>query len=210
MASSGSGNTSIVHKSRQTILEYLSNQGYNISDYENTSINEVHIMLQNKQLDMLLENDEGKKVYVKYHLAKSLRPQYIHDIIDDLFNLEQILNSEDSLVVIIKDEPNDTMVNLLKHLYADRGIFIAVFNIARLQFNILEHVMVPAHKKLTDTEIVDFKKEFNITNNSQIPEISRFDPVALAIGMRPDNICKIVRPSRIAITGDYYRICINN
>ena len=68
MASSGSGNTSIVHKSRQTILEYLSNQGYNISDYENTSINEVHIMLQNKQLDMLLENDEGKKVgaYNKY------------------------------------------------------------------------------------------------------------------------------------------------
>ena len=30
MASSGSGNTSIVHKSRETILEYLSNQGYNI------------------------------------------------------------------------------------------------------------------------------------------------------------------------------------
>lgn len=210
MASSGSGNTSIVHKSRETILEYLSNQGYNISDYENTSINEVHIMLQNKQLDMLVENDEGRKVYVKYHLAKSLRPQYIHDIIDDLFNLEQILKPEDSVVVIIKDEPNDTMINLLKHLYADRGIYIAVFNIARLQFNILEHVMVPNHKKLSDEEIVAFKKEFNITSNDQIPEISRFDPVALAIGLRPDNICKIIRPSRISITGDYYRICINN
>ena len=44
-------------------------------------------MLQNKQLDMLVENDEDRKVYVKYHLAKSLRPQYIHDIIDDLFQL---------------------------------------------------------------------------------------------------------------------------
>ena len=158
MASSGSGNTSIVHKSRETILEYLSNQGYNISDYENTSINEVHIMLQNKQLDMLVENDKGRKVYVKYHLAKSLRPQYIHDIIDDLFNLEQILKPEDSVVVIIKDEPNDTMINLLKHLYADRGIYIAVFNIARLQFNILEHVMVPNHKKLSDEEIVVLRK----------------------------------------------------
>ena len=210
MASSGSGNTSIVHKSRQTILEYLSNQGYNISDYENTSINEVHIMLQNKQLDMLVENDEDRKVYVKYHLAKSLRPQYIHDIIDDLFNLEQILKPEDTLIIIIKDEPNDTMINLLKHLYADRGIYIAIFNIARLQFNILEHVMVPTHKKLSSDEIVAFKKEFNITADDQIPEISRFDPVALAIGLRPDNICKITRPSRISITGDYYRICINN
>ena len=212
MATSGSGNTSIVHKSRETILKHLSNQGYNISDYENTSINEVHIMLQNKQLDMLVENDKERKVYVKYHLAKSLRPQYIHDIIDDLFNLEQILKPEDSIIVIIKDEPNDTMVELLKHLYADRDIFIAVFNIARLQFNILEHVMVPSHVKLTDTNVDEtlFKKTFNITSDEQLPTISRFDPVAQAIGLRPGEICKIVRPSRISITGEYYRICINN
>jgi len=210
MATAGSGNTSTVHKSRQTILQHLSNQGYNTGDYDNTSINEVHIMLQNKQLDMLVENSENGKVYVKYHLAKSLRPQYIHDIIDDLFNLEQILSIKDTIVVIIKDEPNDTMINLLKHLYADQGIYIAIFNIARLQFNILEHIMVPKHKKLTDEEIVAFKKEFNITNNDQIPTISRFDPVALAIGLKPNNICQITRPSRISITSKYYRFCINN
>jgi len=209
MATAGSGNTSIVHKSRQIILEHLSNQGYNTGDYDNTSINEVHIMLQNKQLDMLVENSEKGKVYVKYHLAKSLRPQYIHDIIDDLFNLEQILKVEDSIVVIIKDEPNDTMINLLKHLYADRGIYIAIFNIARLQFNILDHIMVPNHKKLTSEEVIDVKKKFNITKSDQIPGISRFDPVALAIGLKPDNICKIIRPSKIGITEDYYRICLN-
>lgn len=209
MATAGSGNTSIVHKSRQIILEHLNNQGYNTGDYDNTSINEVHIMLQNKQLDMLVENSEKGKVYVKYHLAKSLRPQYIHDIIDDLFNLEQILKVEDSIVVIIKDEPNDTMINLLKHLYADRGIYIAIFNIARLQFNILDHIMVPNHKKLTSEEVIDVKRKFNITKSDQIPGISRFDPVALAIGLKPDNICKIIRPSKIGITEDYYRICLN-
>ena len=210
MATAGSGNTSIVHKSRQTILQHLSNQGYNTDDYDNTSISEVHSMLQNKQLDMLVENNEKNKVYVKYHLAKSLRPQYIHDIIDDLFNLEQILSIKDTIVIIIKDEPNDTMINLLKHLYADQGIYIAIFNIARLQFNILEHIMVPKHKKLTDEEIVAFKKEFNITNNDQLPTISRFDPVALDIGLKPNNICQITRPSRISITSKYYRFCINN
>ena len=210
MANSGSGNTSVVHKSRETILNYLENQGFNVSDYKDTSVNEVHIMIQNKQLDMLMSNSEDQKVYVKYHLGKSLRPQYIHDMIDDLFNLEQVLTKEDMLVVIIKDEPNDTMVNLLKHLYADRGIYIAVFNIARLQFNILEHSMVPKHEKLSEEEIVEFKKKYNVVSNDQIPQISRFDPVALAIGLRPNNICKIVRPSRISITSDYYRFCINN
>jgi DNA-directed RNA polymerase subunit H (RpoH/RPB5) len=212
MASSGtgSGNTSVVHKSREIMLKYLDNQGYNVSDYNDTSVNEVHSMIQNKQLDMLMDNNDNRKVYVKYHLGKSLRPQYIHDIIDDLYILEQILTIEDMLIVIIKDEPNDTMVNLLKHLYADKQIYISVFNINRLQFNILEHIMVPEHKKLTNEEAIKFKKDENINNDSQIPEISRFDPVALAIGLKPGDICKIIRPSRISITSDYYRFCINN
>ena len=212
MASSGtgSGNTSVVHKSREIILKHLDYQGYNVSDYNDTSINEVHLMIQNKQLDMLMNNSDDKKVYVKYHLGKSLRPQYIHDMIDDLYNLEQILTKEDMLIVIIKDEPNDTMINLLKHLYADRQIYISVFNINRLQFNILEHIMVPKHTKLTSEEAIKFRKDENINNDSQIPEISRFDPVALAIGLKPGDICKILRPSRISITSDYYRFCINN
>ena len=212
MASSGtgSGNTSVVHKSREIILKHLDYQGYNVSDYNDTSINEAHLMIQNKQLDMLMNNSDDKKVYVKYHLGKSLRPQYIHDMIDDLYNLEQILTKEDMLIVIIKDEPNDTMINLLKHLYADRQIYISVFNINRLQFNILEHIMVPKHTKLTSEEAIKFRKDENINNDSQIPEISRFDPVALAIGLKPGDICKILRPSRISITSDYYRFCINN
>ena len=70
--------------------------------------------------------------------------------------------------------------------------------------------MVPKHTKLTSEEAIKFRKDENINNDSQIPEISRFDPVALAIGLKPGDICKILRPSRISITSDYYRFCINN
>ena len=41
-----------------------------------------------------------------------------------------------------------------------------------------------------------------------IPEISRYDPVALALLMKPGEICKIQRQSRTAILSDFYRICI--
>ena len=51
------------------------------------------------------------------------------------------------------------------------------------------------------------KKRYNIVNDTELPEISRYDPVAQAIGMRPGQICKIIRPSKTAITTDYYRIC---
>ena len=52
--------------------------------------------------------------------------------------------------------------------------------------------------------------KMNIVDNSKIPEISRFDPVAIAIGLRPGDICEIIRPSITSITGTYYRYCINN
>ena len=56
-------------------------------------------------------------------------------------------------------------------------------------------------------EVEEVKKRYNIKEN-MFPEISRFDPVALAIGIRPGEICKIDRPSKTAIKSIYYRICI--
>ena len=50
-------------------------------------------------------------------------------------------------------------------------------------------------------------KKYNISRDSEIPEISRFDPVAQAIGLRPLELCEIIRPSASSITIDYYRLC---
>ena len=58
-------------------------------------------------------------------------------------------------------------------------------------------------------EILEVIKQlYNITNDSQFPEISRYDPVAQVIGIRPGQICEITRPSKTAISSKYYRICI--
>ena len=45
-------------------------------------------------------------------------------------------------------------------------------------------------------------------NEKQWPEISRFDPVAQAIGLRPYQLCKIYRKSPTASVSIYYRLCI--
>jgi len=208
-----SGTIQVLYKSRKTLLEYLSQQGFNITDYEDFSINEVNSMVANNQLDMLLEEeaskDDKKKAYIKYHLKKSLRPQYIDEFVEDLYNLDQILKKGDILVVVSKDEPNDSLMNHLKQLYSDDGYYIVVFSLKRLQFNVLEHSLVPQHKKLSLEESSEVMKKYNILDKSQFPEISRFDPIALAIGLRPDEICEITRPSKTAIHGTYYRYCLN-
>ena len=206
-----SGTITSIFKSRQTLLKLLEEQNYNTTDYEDFNINEVHVMYNNKQLDMLLSSEEGnekqKKVYVKYHLAKTLPRQNINDYIDDLFNLEQVLSKNDTLIIVIKQEPHEPLLNMLRQIWEQDGIYIIVYNLERLQFNILEHSYVPKHVIMNEKEIDEMKQKYNISNNLELPEISRYDPVAMAIGMRPGDICKIVRSSKTAITSNYYRIC---
>ena len=205
-----------IFNSRKTVLELMAKQGYNVNDYSNFSINEVNSMKLNNQLDMLLEtNDDNvtdetpkKKIYIRFYLASRPAPKNIQEMIDDLFILTETLKKTDTLFIIIKDDPNETLINELKHIWETDGIFIVIENIKRLQFNILDHELVPEHTIVPESEVVNIMKKYNITDKIQFPDISRFDPVARAIGLRPGQLCHIIRPSKTAIEADYYRICI--
>lgn len=190
------------------ILEY--SQKYNVTDYKYFSINEIDTMFTNDQLDMLIEHkDNGKKTYIKFHVnTKILRTTIIDNIVNDLFVDESILNTSDNLLIIILDEPNDSMMNHISHIYKNKGIYIALHNIDRLQYNILEHDLVPEMTILNDNEVETLKKEKNISELKQLPEISRFDPQALAMSMRPGNVGKFKRKSYTALEYDYYRLCV--
>ena len=205
-----------IYNSRKTILELMAKQGYNTSDYANFSINEVNAMRQNNQLDMLLEtrddqvNNENpkKKIYIRYYLTSRPAAKNIREMIDDLFTLTETLKKSDTLLIIIKDEPNETLLNEIKHIWEAEGIFIVIESIKRLQFNILKHVLVPKHRVMFESEVNKIMERFNISDKTQFPDISRFDPVARVIGLRPGNVCHITRSSKTAIKTNYYRVCV--
>ncbi len=206
---------SSIYKSRQTVLELMDKQGYNVEDYTKFNINEVNTMKQNNQLDMLLEKIQEdpttkrkNKIYIRYYLGKMIRQNNLQEMIDDLFHLEEILQKEDTLFIIIKDEINETLTNELKHIWESDGIFIVIESIKRLQFNILKHSLVPEHRVMSDDEVTLIMQKYNITNKVQFPDISRFDPVARVIGLRPGTVCHIIRPSKTAIEANYYRVCV--
>ena len=158
---------------------------------------------------MMVSQSEGKKTYVKYYLtAKQIKPDNLDDIIEDLFTIEEVLKKNDTLIVIIEDEPNDTIITKVKYLFNRDGIFVVIHNIKRLQFNILNHVLVPKCQILNDDEVQEMKKNYNMKETSQLPEISRFDPQALAICLRPGDVCKFERDSATALKYNYYRVCI--
>jgi DNA-directed RNA polymerase subunit H len=217
-----------IYKSRSVLLELMKKQNYNVQEYQGFSVNEVNTMKTNNQLDMILEKiTQGAKIdydekgneeketeevadtiYIKYYLGKSLRPNNLQEMIDDLFTVEEVLTKKDTLLVVVKDEVNETLINTVKHIWESENIFIILLPLKRLQFNILEHVLVPDHRVLNEAEKIQIKNKYNIVNDNEFPELSRFDPVAQAIGIRPGQVCEIIRPSKTAISAPYYRICI--
>lgn len=148
------------------------------------------------------------KIYVKYMLTTALNKDKLDEFIDELFEISETLKKSDVLYIISKSPPNQTIINKLTDIWDRYKIFIVVECIKNLQFDILSHCLVPKHIIMNDAETEFIMKKFNITHISQFPEISRFDPVARAICMRPGQVCRIIRPSKTSITSDYFRLCV--
>merc|ERR1711871_888271 len=156
-------------------------------------------MALTNQLDMYIETNKTteKKCYIKYSLDKSLRPNNIHEMVEDIFTLEKVLEPKDDLII-----------NTVRDLWEQEKINIIIFGIQNLLFNILEHSYVPKHRVMSPEEQSELFERLNITSPEELPEISRFDPVAKAIGLRPEQLCHIERKSPTAFKTDFYRYCV--
>lgn len=214
MSGSNSNRILSIYRSRDTLLKFMEKLNYNTLEYKEFSINEVDAMFANSQLDMLLTNTaNNKKVYIKYYftsktVSKQIRPNNLDTIIEDLYEIENVLSKEDTLIIVIDEEPNDSIITKVKYLYEKDGVFVVIHNIKRLQFNILNHSLVPYVDILPEDKVEELKKTMNIKDVKQLPEVSRFDPVSLAIALRPGQVVKYVRGSQTALKTDYYRVCV--
>ena len=171
-------------------------------------------MFSNNQLDMLVSKNDAssQKAYIHYFISdtqpKQMRPANLEKIIQDLFYIDSVLTKKDNLIIVVDEEPNDALISKMNYLYDHSGIFVVVHNIKRLQFNILEHKLMPEVQVLTETQQAELMKTYNISNGEQLPEISRYDPMALAICMRPKQVCKLIRSSPTSMYYIYYRVCV--
>jgi len=117
------------------------------------------------------------------------------------------------LIVTAADLSKTVMENVCRtvtnNLWAERGIFVSIMPLNMLGFRILSHELVPPHRIMSDDEASAMLSKHDMTVD-QLPMIDRFDPVAIAIGMKPGQICEITRKSATAIVSIYYRHCVMN
>ena len=206
--------STLIHElyiSRKNLLDIMKTQNYIVDDHNGFSIHEINAMYVNEGLDFMLnQEDTGKKAYVKYWLTTSLKQSKIQEITEELFATDNVLDKRDTLIIIVREEPNDTLKELIKHIYETENIFIVVHHIKRLLFNILNHKLVPRCRILTQSEVDVIKGIYNITDDNQFPKLSRFDPQSLAICFRPGEVIELIRSSKTSCLTKYYRICVND
>jgi DNA-directed RNA polymerase subunit H (RpoH/RPB5) len=195
-----------VFQAREILLNVLSVQGFEVADYKGDALTTINSMVKNQKLDLFCKHTtEDRKLFVKYCNTKPNIPT----IVDDFFNGDPAILTKQDNLMLITNEPyvNDSTIKILEAFWANHGYFIVVLPLKVLQYNILEHQLVPKHTALSEEDKQAFLTKLNLTE-AQLPEISRFDPVALLLGLRPGTLCHIERNSSTALKEHYYRICI--
>ena len=157
------------------------------------------------------------------------------DKMQELYN-DEIIDPEDSIILIITDTISENIEKTIENLYkkgqeellnnklSDSIIDeneklgenklrnehfrnIHVFDINRITFDPMKHILVPYHKCIRNTnEINNILKKTN-TNKQQLPIILRKDPIAKLLRLAPGDICEITRTSEKCGEYIYYRIC---
>lgn len=75
------------------------------------------------------------------------------------------------------------------------------------KLNVLEHVMVPDHKIMTEDEVNGLLSSYAITTE-QLPKIYHDDPAVKTIGAKVGDVIRIIRDSHTAGRAESYRLVI--
>lgn len=210
-------------RSRKVILEMLEKRGFNVDAFKNYTIFEIESMRQNNSLkntadiqplDILTGNDSNnQKALVKYIFTSKIKVSSIASLLIELKENGD-LDEGDSFILVTKDRSvgkatgQDAIIeSQLEALYNEHKVFVQMFWIDKLVTNIMEHEIVPDHEIISQTEKETLLEKFSITSYNQLPLILKTDPVAMFLGMRRGDVCKIVSPSETS--GEYvsFRYC---
>lgn len=191
-----------LYKVRQTILEMISDRGYNVPLSENISFEDFSLKYNNKNMDIFI-NDEikNKKIYVHFHNEiKNYSKNDLKIIMQKL--ITQYEDANINLILLLKEKENSTVSKeLTKDVYKNVEIFLK----KNMIFNITKHEYVAKHILLTKEEEKELLDKYN-TTKGKLPKLSKNDPVAKYYGMKLDQICKIIRKSPEVGEYPYYRL----
>ena len=208
-------NVNRLFKCRQVLVEMIESRGYDVSSYSNFSVNEVEAMLKASEkkttgemgvVDLEVSNDVGSKLYVKHLLSSKLRISNFNSLITEM--IEEYVKSGDTIIFVLKDKINnmESFNSMLESFMIKYGVFVQIFCLDNLLFNITKHMFVPKMRILSVEEKQQVMEKY-AAKPYQMPQILKSDPHAKFVGVKKGDLCEIIRPSETSCTYISYRYC---
>jgi DNA-directed RNA polymerase subunit H (RpoH/RPB5) len=210
----------LIVRSRPTILEILSDRGYNVDAYKGISPEEVfHLAVATQTL--LRINAEKKpdsaspknRAVVLYWVEGNFRAKLESEfekflpqeggVTPDTLDLEN-----DEVIIIISEPFHDNFHAFAASMWSKKKARLSFFPLKNLITNPSKHTFVPPHRKLTDTERETVMQTLHMKSRSEFPHIKfHTDMQARVLGLVPGDVIEIRRPSETCGEYIYYRVC---
>lgn len=192
---------------RKTVLEMLKDRNYTVPESEYINFDDFSMKFKNKNLDIFIDNnqsnneDNNQKIYVYFHNEnKTLSKVDLKNLLNKI--IETYSDEEIKLIVLLKEKGNGSIFKeIAKEIYKNVEIFMN----KNMIYNVTHHEFVPKHIILSKEEENEVLDKYSTTLN-KLPKILKNDPVAKYYGMKPNQICKIIRKSPEVGDYVYYRI----
>ena len=147
-------NIAMIKKSLDTILEYLEYSNFDISSFNKDEFYKTNFT---GKFSVISENG---KAFVYYNLENFTKNNLQKFIDQNIINDD--IKKEDIMIIITNKFTFESFEDILKFKTDD--IYVNLYKIENLGFNILNHSYVPKHTKLSLIEKEEFMSKFNIRN----------------------------------------------
>jgi len=188
-------------KIRKTVIEMVEDRKYIFPDSDKINFEEFSSQFDAKNLDIFVNNENKSPIYIHFHNEnKSLAKSDLKNLVESI--IEKYNNHEIKIIILLKERGNGS---IFKELNKEEYKHVEIFMNKNMIFNITHHQLVPKHTLLSSEEEEEILEKYNTTKN-KLPKILRTDPIVQYYGMKPAQICKIIRKSPEVGESVYYRL----
>ena len=209
----------LIVRSRPTILDILSDRGYNVDAYKGISPEEVFRLAVASQ-DLLRINAPKKddssapleRAVVLYWVEGAYRAKLENELEKVLekgtTNPAKIDPERDELVILIAEPFHDNFHTAAIKAWGASKARLSFFPVKNLISNPAKHSFVPKHTKLSEAERDAVVKSLRMKSRFEFPHIKfHIDMQARVLGLVHGDVVMITRPSETCGEYTYYRVC---
>jgi DNA-directed RNA polymerase subunit H (RpoH/RPB5) len=120
-------------------------------------------------------------------------------------------NHTGGIIIVTPTKPSESILQLVREYISNKeNQLVQIFFQSHLNFNISKHRKVPKHRILSQEEVEQLVKEYNLAKLINLLRIDSQDAMAKWIGARPGDVIEVSGMCTASGENKRYRYCLAN